>query len=639
MRRQQNTEPCIQPQQLRERDVKDTREPKFAALPFNPTMRRAIWSFLLISIFLPDVAFAFPITKIVFHGNARVSSERLLAALKLEDESILNRDISNKSELLLAVEHAKQGIQNVYTNAGYLYARIDSFQIGLAIPQDSAQGFQLSFFITEGAEYKIGSIEIRGATLFSEPELLSQMATMPGEVLNQDALKNDIDKLLALYEEHGYPLAKISIDAITPSYDTASHEGLLAIHLRVEEGPHAKIGRVVITGNETTNADVILRELALRPGTYYNADALATARARVERLGFFESVGEPELYLDKDSTMLILLRVKEASTSAIDGVLGYNPPQNATESGYISGLVDLSLRNISGTGRNATLHYERTTGQTQTLEVHYLEPWLFGYPLNLAVGFAQRQQDSTYTETSATGDLSLALTQDLRIIGNLSYDRVIPSDQPNMPFSVFDSRTISTGLSASVDTRDNSIAPRYGVVGLLGASYGIKDIYGPAAFIDSATPATIGLRTISLDASGYHTLFTPNLVGAVGLHARSISAIGGPLDVSDMFRIGGIFTIRGYREEDLIASRYAYSNLELRIMMSQFSYFDVFFDGGYLVKDSTATSPAEQPQYPMSYGIGAQLESPIGIIAVSIGLARGVPITQAIFAFGLVKQF
>ncbi|HET6401402.1 MAG TPA: POTRA domain-containing protein [Candidatus Kapabacteria bacterium] len=582
---------------------------------------------------------SFPITKILFTGNSRVPGKQLLAALKLEDESILNRDISNKSELLLAVEHAKQQIQTVYTNEGYLYARIDSFQIGLATPPDSAQGFQLSFFITEGEEYKIGSIEIRGAKLFPEPELLSQMTTVPGEVLNQAILKADIDKLLALYEEHGYPLSKISIDAITPSYDITSREGLLAIRLHIEEGPRAKIGRIVITGNETTNADVILRELALRPGTYYNADALASARARVERLGFFESVSEPELYLDKDSTMLILLRVKEASTSAIDGVLGYNPPQNATESGYISGLVDLSLRNISGTGRNATLHYDRTNAQTQTLEVHYLEPWLFGYPLNLAVGFAQRQQDSTYTETSATDDLSLALTQDLRIIGNLSYDRVIPSDQPNMPFSVYDSRTVSTGLSASVDTRDNSIAPRYGVVGLLGASYGIKDIYGPSQFIDSATPASIGLRTISLDANGYHTLFTPNLVGAIGLHARSVSAIGGPLDVSDMFRIGGIFTIRGYREEDLIASRYAYSNLELRIMMSQFSYFGVFFDGGYLAKDSTATSPAEQPQYPMSYGIGAQLESPIGIIAVNVGLARGVPITQAIFAFGLVKQF
>ena len=603
-------------------------------------MRRAIRLLLAILVLgLPRYIEAFPITQIVFRGNLRVSNEQLLSALKLQDESITSRDISNKSELLLAVEHAKQTIQNVYTNEGYLYARIDSFQIGLAVPPDSAQGFQLAFFITEGVEYKIGSIEIRGAKLFSEGELRSQLATVPGEVLNQTVLKGDIDRLLALYEERGYPLAKIAIDAITPSYDTTLRGGLLAIRLRVEEGPRAKIGKIVITGNETTNAEVILRELALRPGTYYNADALASARARVERLGFFESVGKPELYLDQDSTMLILLRVKEASTSAIDGVLGYNPPQNATESGYISGLVDLSLRNISGTGRNATLHYDRTNAQTQTLEVHYLEPWLFGYPLNLAAGFAQRQQDSTYTQTSATGDLSLALTQDIRIIGNLSYERVIPSDQPDLPFSVYDSRTITTGLSASVDTRDNSIAPRYGVVGLLGASYGIKNIYGPAAFIDSATPATIGLRTVSLDASGYHALFTPNLVGAVGLHARSVSAIGGPLDASDMFRIGGIFTIRGYREEVLIASRYAYSNLELRIMMSQFSYFDIFFDGGYLVKDSTATSPAEQPQYPMSYGIGAQLESPIGIIAVSVGLARGVPITQAIFAFGLVKQF
>jgi hypothetical protein len=41
----------------------------------------------------------------------------------------------------------------------------------------------------------------------------------------------------------------------------------------------------------------------------------------------------------------------------------------------------------------------------------------------------------------------------------------------------------------------------------------------------------------------------------------------------------------------------------------------------------------------MSYGMGAQVESPLGILAVSIGLAKAEPISQAIFAFGLVKQF
>src|SRR5262249_22320145 len=159
------------------------------------------------------------------------------------------------------------------------------------------------------------------------------------------------------------------------------------------------------------------------------------------------------------------------------------------------------------------------------------------------------------------------LTQDIRIIGNISLERVIPSDQPEMPFTAYDSRTVTTGLSASVDTRDNSNAPRYGVLALLGASYGMKDIYGPSQFIDSTTPVSIWLRTISLDANGYHTLLSSNVVGAIGLHARSISASGGLLDASDLFRIGGIFSIRGYREEELVGSRYAYANVELRFMI------------------------------------------------------------------------
>ncbi len=593
-------------------------------------------AFLLLTIGASFVR-AFPISKIIFHGNNLISNAQLLDAL---GESILNRNLSNTSEELLAVQQTKQSIQNVYSNTGFLYARIDSFHLGLTVPHDSSKGFQLDFFIFEGSPYRIKTIRIQGSSLFTEQELLLRMSSAPGELLQEGVLQNDIEKLLALYEHFGYPLARIAIDAIVPNYDSATHNGGLTIQLRVEEGPRAKIGKIVILGNETTSENVITRELALRQGAYYNADELNAARERVDRLGFFESVSQPELYLDRDSSAILVLRVKEASTSAIDGVLGYNPPANTTESGYLSGLVDLSLRDISGTGRNATLHYDRTTASTQTLEVTYLEPWLFSYPLNLTGDFAQRQQDSTYTQTTASGNLSLALTQDIRIIGTLAYERVIPSNEDSTAFSTYDSRTITTGLSASIDTRDNSIAPRSGVLGLLGASYGIKAIYGPTQYVDSSTPASIGLSTVSLDASGYHTLFSDKIVGVIGLHARSITASGGgSLDASDLFRIGGIFSLRGYRSEELIASRYAYANMELRFMLSELSFFNFFVDGGYLVKDSTASSPASPPQYPISYGLGAQLESPLGILAVSIGLARGEPVSQAIFAFGLVKQF
>ncbi|HEY3875920.1 MAG TPA: POTRA domain-containing protein [Candidatus Kapabacteria bacterium] len=602
---------------------------------------RRLWTFALFCLlaFFASKSAAFPITKITFHGNSQLGSERLLDALKLDADPVFNREVPTRSQLLLAVEHAKAILQQIYSKEGFLYARVDSFQAALAVPNDSAQGYMLAFYLFEGLQFRIGTIAIRGLNAIPEGDLLLRMITVPGAILNERVLQTDISALLSLYEQHGYPLAKIDVDAITPYYDSTEQSGTLSISLRVEEGPRAKIGKIVVVGNAVTDANVITRELNLTPGAYYNSDALESARARVVRLGFFESVAEPELYLDRDSSVVIVLRVKEASTSAIDGVLGYNPPASATESGYLSGLVDLSLRNISGTGRNATLHYDRTSATTQTIEINYLEPWLFGYPLNLAGGFSQHEQDSSFTETAASGDLSLALTQDIRIIGTLSYDRVIPSNADSLPFTTYDSRTVTTGLSASIDTRDNSIAPTSGVFGLLGASYGVKEIYGPAQFIDSSTPPSIGLSTVSLDASGFHTLFSDKIVGMIGLHARSVSALRGLLDASDLFRIGGIFTIRGYREEILLASRYVYGNFEMRFMMSPLSYFYLFVDDGYLEKDSTVSSPAEQPQYPMSYGMGAQVESPLGILAVSIGLAKAEPISQAIFAFGLVKQF
>src|SRR5205814_9148987 len=136
------------------------------------------------------------------------------------------------------------------------------------------------------------------------------------------------------------------------------------IELAVQEGRRARMGKVVIGGNTLIDVAVITRELRLRPGTYYDADALAAARARVERLGFFESVAEPEFYLAADSSLTILLRVKEANTSAIDGVLGYIPARSAAETGYISGLADLSFRNISGTARSASLLYDRRTRES-----------------------------------------------------------------------------------------------------------------------------------------------------------------------------------------------------------------------------------------------------------------------------------
>jgi outer membrane protein assembly factor BamA len=231
------------------------------------------------------------------------------------------------------------------------------------------------------------------------------------------------------------------------------------------------------------------------------------------------------------------------------------------------------------------------------------------------------------------------MKEDLSIAVSGAIERVIPTDLPNYPFIAYDSRSLVTGLSGSFDSRDNADAPRSGVRAVLGATYARKTINGPQRFIDSTTPISQALHSLAVDAAAYHTLFGTSLVGMLAIHGRSIATSDGLLDESDMFRLGGFRSIRGYREGELLASRYGYGSAEVRVRTDRRSFFFGFLDGGVLVKDSSISSREEQVHYPVSYGLGTQLESPLGLITVSIALPNGEPVDQAKLHFGLVKQF
>ncbi len=589
-------------------------------------------------VLLCDQVRAFPIHRILFSGVSRLSESELLGAIRAEGDPLAT-NYRSRAELLLAMQTIQRTIGKHYAQEGFYYATIDSFQLALHLPTDTAAGYDATIYLREGKPYRIASIAIKNATLVGADELRAGMNTSIGTVLVEKTLEADIDAMLERYERAGFPMAHIEIESIKPQDAGDAADGNLAITLNIIQGRQARIERIAIAGNSITSSDVILRELRIVPGSIYDSRELERARARIERLGFFESVSEPQLFVLTDSTLAVLLTVREANTSAIDAVLGYIPGRTTSDKGYIMGLANLDFRNISGTGRSGRLSYAREDQSSQQLEVHYLEPWLFGWPLNAAIGFQEREQDSSYTRMTIDAALTLLFTEDMSIAATGALERVTPTDLPSYPFTAFDSKTLSYGLTAKLDTRDNSLAPRTGIVAALSASYGVKSIYGPTRFLDSATSTSVGIRTVGLDVSGYVPTVSPRIIAAIGLHARTISAFGGNLDQSDFSRLGGLRTIRGYREAELLASGYAYTNLEARVMTGSVSYLFLFLDAGYLVKSPTRTDAIQTEQHPLSYGLGAQVESPLGVLSVSAGLPSGEPLDQLKIHFGLVTQF
>jgi translocation and assembly module TamA len=476
-------------------------------------------------------------------------------------------------------------------------------------------------------KYRIHSISIKGALHLGADELQKNFSAKPGDSLNEQIVEQDISRILQIYEDIGYPLAKINIEKIIP-YDSVS----LDMYLVVIEGRRPRITEVKVLGNTSTDSVIVSREFFLNEHPYFDRYSLENARNRIQRLGIFSEVSEPQLYAIDDSSVGITITVSEARTTYIDGILGYNPPPTAGMNGFISGFLSLGFTNIAGSARNASLDFRRETRSAQELSARYIEPWLFELPVNASLSFLQRDEDSLYTRTNFILEPALLLSNGFSLAASFAYDRIVPGSA----HIVYDSRSYSVGASGNVDTRDNIAAPRRGFLLSLGAGFGSKRV--SSASFDSLAARSLEVKTLSLSGQWAMKTFSDRLIFIPSVQAGMIDISNGELDESDLFRIGGLRTLRGYFESQFHISRFVIFHADYRLMTGHSSYLGIFADYGYLTRPQTATFSA-QTAYPLGYGVSFQFDTQLGLLSASIGLAKEETLDRAKLHFGIIKDF
>jgi len=122
------------------------------------------------------------------------------------------------------------------------------------------------------------------------------------------------------------------------------------------------------------------------------------------------------------------------------------------------------------------------------------------------------------------------------------------------------------------------------------------------------------------------------------LHGKELQ--GPLLEISDLFRLGGTNSLRGYRENQFLGSRIFWSNTEYRLLLTQRTFAFLFFDTGYyLRKGDELLKVEENSAFKIGYGLGINLETGLGILAVSYALAKGETFSEGKIHFGLVNEF
>lgn len=480
--------------------------------------------------------------------------------------------------------------------------------------------------VDEGPQTFIRNIQIDTTAFQDSLGVSSQFDFLNGEVFIQQEIEERIVSAIQLLEDNGFPFVNFFIKSVTFNVDDQG-TSVADIYIGVRDGGISRIDKVEIIGNTKTKKNVILNAAGLRAGEIYSQSRIENIPLILNKLRFFKSVKVPQYFINSKDEGILKIEIEEKNTNTFDGILGYVPSQTDGESGYFTGFVNISLRNLFGTGRGLAFNWKQENSQTQELSIKYLEPWFFNLPFNINVNFFQRKQDSTYVKRSFGGDLEYIATDYISASFIFESESIIPSFNQSST-KIINSSSFNTGLQLFLDYRDDIYSPQKGSYFKSTYKYRLKSI-NDEEFIDSE----IEYHNYELDFGLYYSLFQSQVL-AFDIHAKEI--IGDYFDISDYFQFGGTNSLRGYRENQFLGNRIVWSNLEYRFLLSQASYLFTFFDAGYYLIDNNEN---EINDFKNGYGLGISLDTLLGILKVSYAIGEGTSISNGLIHFGLVNDF
>lgn len=530
-----------------------------------------------------------------------------------------------------ALARAVERLNRFFYQNGYLEARVDS--VRRMADNNSAARQRVVFYIRSGHQARVDRLGIKSVHIDSLT-YARILKTRPGRVFYPRLLEEDLNRMLQLAAERGYPFAQARLDSL--QYLPAAEGGTVNITLLVDEGKRASVSDILIRGNSYTKDIVILRELNIPGGSTYSSKALSEVPQRLNRLQIFKDVKYPRLLQTSPDSVIVLIEVEEGNATSFDGVVGYIPQNdpNSSERGYFTGLIDITFNNLFGTGRKFAIHWKKPDQQSEEFFTRYTEPWVLGYPVDLTAGVERTVRDTTYLEWNYNINGRIHVLKNLTLVARLQRQSTIPDSLSSRRLRLLRNYVINAGIGVEYDTRDYIINPRRGIFYSSSYSFGFKKNTGPAYLIVAdSLKKTESLYRLKMTFEWYRELWA-NQVLSLQFNAWRLKA--DRVQLTDMFWFGGSRSLRGYREYQFRGDIVAWTNLEYRFLPDRNSRLFLFSDWGYY---NMPRAQGSKQEILAGYGLGIRFQTPLGILGIDYGLGKGDSFSSGKIHFGLVNRF
>ena len=403
-------------------------------------------------------------------------------------------------------------------------------------------------------------------------------------------LNNTIQKL----EQNGFAFAKLKLTNIKKKTNS------LYADLQFESGQQRQLNEIVVQYNESNTKNSFpaghLKQMNRKyKNSTFNQDIVRKIQDDFTKFSFVNQIKSPEILFTKDTTKVYVYLEKRKSNT-FDGFIGF--ANNESSKLVFNGYLDLTLENTIKAGEQFSLYWKSDGNNQKTFKASLDLPYLFKTPIGLKAQIHIFKQDSIFQNTKTSIDLGYFIDYKTRIY--LGYQSTESSDIQNTNNSIISDYTnsfLSTNLEYSRLDPTNATFPKK-------MNISIQIGLGNRETTDTIETAGTSKQTyININAM-YNFYFNPK--NCININYQNYFLKSDSYIINELYRFGGVKSIRGFAENSLQANFMTAVITEYRYVISPDLYLHSILDYGYYKDES---SSYESSLLGLGLGIGLRTKN------------------------------
>ncbi|OIQ21639.1 MAG: hypothetical protein BM549_09005 [Lacinutrix sp. MedPE-SW] len=379
-------------------------------------------------------------------------------------------------------------------------------------------------------------------------------------VIPFEEVENTLSFLNKDIANQGFPFTKLKLSDIK-----INDENIISARLIINNGESKRgLDKIIVKGYEKFPKSYLKRFLKIKPSKTFNIDAIKNKVNSLNNLRFANQIKPPEVLFTKDSTQLYLY-IEKANSNTFDGYLGFSTNENTNKLEF-NGYLDLQLNNNFNYGESLKLLYKANELEQKKFEININLPYILGSPIGTELELNIFKQDSTFNTVNQKAKLFYQLNAKTRVFIGLDAIESNNLLENTNTTQINDYNANFYTIKYDFENRktDNTTFP---VKSLLKVELG----FGSRQFNNTNEKQT---RIVS----ELHHIFNLNQNNSIFLRLNGALLNSKNHLENELFRFGGINSIRGFQENSLLATQYGVLNTEYRYRLSNSIYAHTIID-------------------------------------------------------------